>query len=320
MATDTTAAPSLDATPDVPSSAPITSEQPPPPVPDKRRMALLRFAVSISVLTIIGHLFLGFEQAPITPIACLLAAYATAVLLEFIDARATNRQAEYAGGDKNLLYFMLPAHIAALACAMLIYADNVTPYIFATVVAVASKYVFRVSCKGRLRHYLNPSNFGIALTLLLMPTVGFVPPYHFINNTDGFLDWAIPLGVLMLGTMLNAKLTLKMPLILGWVGGYVLQAVVRSVFFDDALLGTLGMMTGVAFVLYTNYMITDPGTTPFKASRQVLFGISVAMVYGLLIVLQVAFAIFFALTIVCAIRGLGLALIDYRSRRAEVSP
>ena len=28
-------------------------------------------------------------------------------------------------------------------------------------------------------------------------------------------------------------------------------------------------MTGVAFVLFTNYMITDPGTTPSKAAYPV---------------------------------------------------
>lgn len=51
--------------------------------------------------------------------------------------------------------------------------------------------------------------------------------------------------------MLNAKLTLKMPLLLGWAGGFVLQALLRAVFTDAWVLGALSPMTGVAFILYT---------------------------------------------------------------------
>jgi len=36
------------------------------------------------------------------------------------------------------------------------------------------------------------------------------------------------------------------------------------------------VMTGVAFVLFTNYMITDPGTTPMAGRAQFMFGASVA--------------------------------------------
>lgn len=279
----------------------------PKPV-DKRRKALLRFAASITALTVIGHLLLGFEQAPIVPIVTAVASYAVHLLLETVDAWAFRRPPEYAGGRTELFYFLLPAHIAALACAMLIYTSTVWPFLFAVTVAAASKYVFRVRVKGRLKHYLNPSNAGIAVVLLLIPLVGFTPPYMFLNNTGDVLDVLIPLGVLTAGTMLNGKLTGKMPLIAAWVGGFVLQGLVRAIWFDDVFLSVIGSMTGVAFVLFTNYMITDPGTTPVSTRGQVVFGLTVAGVYGLLIILQVAYAIFFALVITCAIRGLVLYL------------
>ena len=63
-------------------------------------------------------------------------------------------------------------------------------------------------------------------------------------------------------------------------------------------------MTGVAFILYTFYMVTDPATTPSGRRDQIGFGLSVAAVYGLLMVMHVVFGLFFALTIVCAVRGL----------------
>jgi hypothetical protein len=63
-------------------------------------------------------------------------------------------------------------------------------------------------------------------------------------------------------------------------------------------------MTGVAFILYTFYMVTDPATTPEGRREQIFFGFSVAAVYGFLMVVHVVFGLFFALTIVCTFRGL----------------
>lgn len=299
----------------IPPSAPSAAAALSPD--ETRRKALLRFAISITVLTVVGHTLLGFEQAPIVPIAAVITAYTLTLAMETLDAWAFRRPVGYGGGAKNLMYFLLPAHIAALACSMLIYADNVKPYLFAVCVAVVSKYVVRLPHKGHLKHFLNPSNAGIALVLLVMPTVGFTPPYMFLNNTDGPVDVLIPLGVLMAGTMLNAKLTHRMPLILAWVAGYILEAVVRTLLFSDNLFSALQMMTGVAFVLFTNYMITDPGTTPFKKRGQIVFGLATAATYGLLIAFGVAYAIFFSLTLVCAARGVVLAWSSVRHTRGE---
>ena len=65
-------------------------------------------------------------------------------------------------------------------------------------------------------------------------------------------------------------------------------------------------MTGVAFVLYTFYMVTDPATTPSGTKGQIAFGAAVAACYGLLLLSHVVFGLFFALSIVCAMRGIGL--------------
>ena len=58
--------------------------------------------------------------------------------------------------------------------------------------------------------------------------------------------------------------------VLGWAGGFVLQAVLRWLLLDHALIGALLPMTGLAFVIYTNYMITDPATN--LRSNQVVLG------------------------------------------------
>ena len=65
-------------------------------------------------------------------------------------------------------------------------------------------------------------------------------------------------------------------------------------------------MTSAAFIVFTLYMIPDPATTPIHPMRQALFGFSVAMVYAVIQLLHLVFGLFYALLIVCAIRGLWL--------------
>jgi len=280
--------------------APATTDRPARSV-DPRIAALRRFAVSITVFNLIGHLFLGFEQAYLTPIVALLTAYTVSLVLETVDAALAGHPPRYRGSVVDLVNFLLPAHIAGLACAMLLYGnDRLLPTIFAVTVAVSGKYIVRVPVNGSLRHVFNPSNLGITVTLLCFTWVSIAPPYHFTENVGNWVDWLLPAGILIAGTMLNGKLTRRIPLILGWVGGFLLQAVLRALFFDHALTSALLTMVGVAFVLFTNYMITDPGTTPSAPPGQVIFGLVTALVYGCLVLMHISFGLFFAMTIVCA--------------------
>ena len=120
-----------------------------------------------------------------------------------------------------------------------------------------------------------------------------------------------------IGTVINALLTRKTPLIVGWLGGFFIQALVRHWIWDAPVWSGLGVMCGVAFVLFTNYMISDPGTTPAKPLNQFMFGSSVAMVYGVLMLFNVVYTLFFALTLVCAVRGAGWWVAHLRNRARQ---
>jgi hypothetical protein len=218
--------------------------------------------------------------------------------------------------------FLLPAHITGLAVSMLLYANQrLWPVVFAVVVAVATKQIFRAPVGRGSRHFLNPSNTGIAVTLLLFPWVGIAPPYHFTEKIDGLWDWVLPGIIVVSGTLLNGKLTGRLPLIGGWLAGFAAQAVIRGLAFGTPVVAGLLPMTGLAFVLFTNYMVTDPATTPLRPSMQVMFGAAVAAVYGVLMLMHVVFGLFFALLVVCAMRGLGLyALAAVRTRARAVAP
>lgn len=274
---------------------------------DKRITALRRFAIAITILNILGHSILGFEQSLLQLLVCLGTAYTLEIFFELMKIKIYQKKNEFLGSVQSFIDFLLPAHITGLAIAMLMYAnETILPYIFAVAVALGSKELFKAPVNKKYKHFFNPSNTGIACTLFLFPWVGIAPPYQFTENLLGAWDWVIPGIILFTGSLLNATLTNRIPLVLGWTLGFAGQAIFRYLVFDTTNFAALFPMTGMAFVLFTFYMITDPGTTPSNRRNQLFFGASVALMYGFLVVLNVVYTFFFALVIVCSIRGLYL--------------
>jgi hypothetical protein len=293
---------------------------------EKRLGGLSRFAFAITILNVIGHLFLGFEQSWLTPLVALAATYTTELVGETVEARVNGRRARYAGSVVDLIRFLLPAHISGLAVGMLLYAaENVAAIAFAASAAMASKYLFRTvvgfdrASRPTYRHFLNPSNFGITLTLLLFPTVGIAPPYQFTENTSGIVDWILPVIIICTGSYLNIKATGRIPLVLAWVCAFAIQAVARALIHDTPIAAGLLPMTGFAFVLFTFYMITDPATSPSGLGSQIVFAAAVAFFYAIFMTLHVVFGLFYALTIVTVARGIWLTLINLGRSRIPVT-
>ncbi len=276
--------------------------------PKLRLFALWYFTTLMILWNVLGHTVLGFEQSWATPVTAVLTAIAVSMLLDWIDARARNREVRFAGSVGNFLNFLPACLIPGFATAMLLYANNrLWPVIFAVVLSIGSKLLFRAPVgQGHTQHIFNPSNFGVAATLLLFPEVGFAPPYHFTENITGLWDWAVPLIVLLTGIIVHGLFTGRLPLVAAWIGGFILQGIVRANLFDTPFFVPLMPMTSAAFIIFTLYMIPDPATTPLDPARQALFGFSVAMVYAILQILHLVFGLFFALLIVCAVRGLAL--------------
>jgi len=273
---------------------------------DLRLAALRRFAFAITLLNVLGHTVLGFEQSWAAPLVGVATAYAAELLLETLLAWQQGRRPRYLGvGGVGVVDFLLSAHITGLAVSMLLYTgERLAPIAFAAAVAIGSKYVLRVGAAGGgSRHFLNPSNFGITLTLLVFSYVGITQPYMFTEKLNAVGSWVLPAVLVCAGSFLNGRFTHKLPLIAGWVGGFVLQALVRWGLFGNLPLASLMPLTGVALLLFTFYMVTDPATTPVPAWRQVGFGAAVAATYGVLLAAHVVFTPFFALTVVAMGRG-----------------
>jgi hypothetical protein len=181
------------------------------------------------------------------------------------------------------------------------------PVIFGVGLAICSKVLFRAPVSdGKTQHIFNPSNIGIVATLFLFPWIGVAPPYHFTENLVGVWHWALPGFVLATGLVVHGLFTGRLTMVLTWLAAVVIQGELRSWYFGTSWIVPLTPMTSAAFMVFTLYMIPDPATTPVKPLRQALFSVTIAGVYGMLLVVHVVYGLFIALAIVCGLRGLGL--------------
>ncbi len=280
-----------------------------------RLAALRRFAVTITVLNLLGRTILGFENSWAQMFIALLAAYFTEIILEIVDALANKKAVRFTGGGvTNFIDFLLPAHISGMAVSMLLYCgDLLLPFAFASVVAIASKALLTVKVNNSERHFLNPSNTGIALTVFLFPALAPIMPWQFTENLSSNWSTAFAVIVVFLGTYMNLYYAKRIPLVLGWVAAFAIQGVIRCLINGIPLIVGLVPITGVSFLLFTFYMITDPGATPSDKREQVIFGVSTAVVYCLLVLAHIGFAFFYALLIVSLCRGLFLHLKQMRT-------
>jgi hypothetical protein len=118
--------------------------------------------------------------------------------------------------------------------------------------------------------------------------------------------------------------------VLAWVLGFAAQGLIRVHYMNAGVTDPdylvpwhvpLMPMTSAAFIVFTLYMVPDPATTPINPWRQVLFGIAVAAVYGVLQEMKIVFGLFFALVAVCAVRGGSLwVLAGWRRMFGAASP
>jgi putative Ca2+/H+ antiporter (TMEM165/GDT1 family) len=289
---------------------------------DPRYLALRNFALSISVFNIFGYTLLGFEQPYIWALFAVLSAYATEIVFELIRSWAYQHRPRFLGnGPRGVYEFLLPAHITGLAVNMLLYANNqFWPVLFGVVLAVSQKHFLQAPIAGKMRHFMNPSNLGISAVLLIFGSWASIsPPYMFTEWASNYFRLMIPVVILVSGTVINTMLTRRVALIVGWMGTFFIQALVRHWLWGVQLNTALAVMTGVAFVLFTNYMITDPGTTPTKPRAQFMFGSSVAIVYAVLMEFNIVYTLFFATSIVCAGRGLGWWIAYLRRKRRKTA-
>jgi Na+-translocating ferredoxin:NAD+ oxidoreductase RnfD subunit len=161
------------------------------------------------------------------------------------------------------------AYITGISLALLIkpQANILWPFALGGFIAIASKYVLTY----RGRHLWNPSNFAIALLVLVASDSVAILSHQWGNDlATNLVIWAFGLAVAWRARVLHVTLT--------YVACFVVLALLRNLIVGGPLLAELAPITGPMYQLFVFFMITDPRTTVSTRRGRVLVAAIVAVV------------------------------------------
>jgi hypothetical protein len=205
------------------------------------------------------------------------AAIVTAIVAEMLMGRATYGTWPHPAS----------AYITGISVGILIRSPFVWPYVLASGISIASKYVLRL--KGR--HLWNPSNFGVSAVLLLAPATASLLSVQWGNTL-----WPM-LVIWLLGSVIVWRVG-RLHISGAYVGSFVLFSSIRSALTGNPWLATVAPITGPMYQLFVFFMVTDPKTTVGSRWGQVATVIVVALVEMALRLAEVVYAPFYALFLV----------------------
>jgi len=192
--------------------------------------------------------------------------------------------------------------ITGIGLGLLIEAASPTwlwPYIVAPIIAIASKAFIKV--KGR--HIFNPSNFGLTTLLLLFPAMITTTSAQWTGSL-----WMV--GIIFLVGSFSAFRVSRLDLVLSFISGFCVMAFIEETILHTGLAVVYGPLVGAGLQLFILSMITDPKTTPNSRNQRILFGLTIAVIDGLLRIANNQYSQFIALFVVSACFPLYQFIID----------
>jgi Na+-translocating ferredoxin:NAD+ oxidoreductase RnfD subunit len=242
-------------------------------VPVKRKIRFDNRYVAplfITFILLVGHLSYGILESYKKTALAIIAA----IIMESILGRI------FFGKWLNLA----SAYITGISVGILVRSPAYWPYALCSVISIVSKYVLRV--KGR--HIWNPSNFGIAVLLLLAPETMAVLSIQWGNNLLPILViWVLGSIIIWRARRFHISAT--------YVVSFFLFAFLRSWITGDPWQAEVAPITGPMYQLFVFFMITDPKTTVRSKTGQCVVAFCVALVEFVLRLGQVVYAPIFAL-------------------------
>ena len=183
--------------------------------------------------------------------------------------------------------------ITGLSLTLLLRADEAWPLALAAVIAIGSKFVFRINNK----HVFNPANIGIVAMVLFTDLAW---------TTPGQWGSAIWLAALMVGIgffVSYRAARLDVPLV--FLGVFSAILIIRALWLGDPLSIPLLRLQNGALVLFAFFMISDPKTTPDGKFARIAFAASAAIIaYVLTYHFFITDGLFYALALMTIVRPL----------------
>ncbi len=155
--------------------------------------------------------------------------------------------------------------ITGLSLGLLLRADGSWLWIAAGALAMASKFILRVSGK----HVFNPANFAIVALMLTSDAVWVSP------GQWGDAVWLVML-LASLGWLVLSRAA-RLDIAAFFLASYGLLLLTRCLILGDPLTIPAHQMQSGALLLFAFFMITDPRATPDHRWGRALFATSVAL-------------------------------------------
>ncbi|GCE07698.1 RnfABCDGE type electron transport complex subunit D [Dictyobacter aurantiacus] len=197
--------------------------------------------------------------------------------------------------------------ITGLGLGLLIESASPTllwPYVVAPIIAIASKSVVRING----RHIFNPSNFGLVVLLLLFPTL-------ITTTATQWTGSLLMVGIIFVVGSFSSFRVSRIDLVLSFIGGFCVMALVEELIKHNGYSVAFGPLFGAGLQLFILSMITDPKTTPGTRGMRIAFGLAIALIDGLLRLVNNQYSPFIALFVVSACFSLYQALITMNWNR-----
>lgn len=252
-------------------------------------------AAALTLWTALGQTVYYFNRNPVQLAAAIVTACALDVVLTLVIHRK--------------LLIPLSAYITGLSIGILLESYDWRVFAVASAFGILSKYLVRDGD----RHFFNPSNFAIVAVLLLSHGTAMVAP-----GSQWGADYRVAVVIIGLGLMMMRRVN-RLDLALAWLGGYVVMGLARMALGQGGLVFALGPMTGAEFALFTFSMMPDPKASPPTRGGRLVWGVSIAIVDGVLRYFDIRYSMFYALFLHTALLPI-LHRAAYRAGYAEADP
>lgn len=220
-----------------------------------------RYIAPLFVTTVLigAHLSAGILRNPLFT----LTAIGTSILLEFLLGRFVTGKTPH----------MASAYVSGISVGILVRSVYWWVYALTSAISITSKYVFRA--KGR--HIWNPSNFGIAMMVLLAADQMSTLSVQFGSSIGPMIViWC--LGVFIISRLKRFHICAT------YVATFFLLGFVRAAITGHSYWAEISPITGPMYQLFIFFMITDPKTTVTSKKGQILVAFAIGvmeMVYRL---------------------------------------
>ena len=197
----------------------------------------------------------GYDRLATTLGICMIT---EAVLSKWLRGRMANLASAYVTGISLSLLTKPQANI-------------LWPFALGAFLAIASKYV--ITYRGR--HLWNPSNFAIALMVLVASESVAILSHQWGNDLRiNLVIWGFGLVIASRAKVLHVTLT--------YVACFIVFALIRNAIVGGPVLAELAPITGPMYQLFVFFMVTDPRTTVSTRRGRIVVVAIVALVEALI--------------------------------------